>query len=120
MADLIKTLTAQYMKPELPTMNVGDTVRVTVRVKDGNRERNQAFEGVIIAKRHIHFTPEEAAAANVSDKEIVKVKVTSERTTIFEDVVVRVSPSFKGAMHIDTDEANASCAFGVCYGEIVK
>ena len=77
-------------------------------------------EGVIIAKRHIHFTPEEAAAANVSDKEIVKVKVTSERTTIFDDVVVRVSPSFKGAMHIDTDEANASCAFGVCYGEIVK
>ena len=77
-------------------------------------------EGVIIAKRHIHFTPEEAAAAGVSDKEIVKVKVTSERTTIFDDVVVRVNPSFKGAMHIDTDEANASCAFGVCYGEIVK
>ena len=77
-------------------------------------------EGVIIAKRHIHFTPEEAAAANVSDKEIVKVKVTSERTTIFDDVVVRVNPSFKGAMHIDTDEANASCAFGVCYGEIIK
>ncbi|MBO5212041.1 MAG: phosphate propanoyltransferase [Clostridia bacterium] len=77
-------------------------------------------EGVIIAKRHIHFTPEEAASAGVSDKEIVKVKITSERTTIFDDVVVRVSPSFKGAMHIDTDEANAACAFGVIYGEIVK
>ncbi|MBQ8162832.1 MAG: phosphate propanoyltransferase [Clostridia bacterium] len=77
-------------------------------------------EGVIIAKRHIHFTPEEAAAAGVNDKEIVKVKIASERTTIFDDVVVRVSPSFKGAMHIDTDEANASCAFGVIYGEIVK
>ena len=77
-------------------------------------------EGVIAAKRHIHFTPAEAEAAGVSDKEIVKVKVTSERTTIFDDVVVRVNPSFKGAMHIDTDEANASCAFGVCYGEIIK
>ena len=32
--DLIKTLTANYMKPELPQMNVGDTVRVTLRVKD--------------------------------------------------------------------------------------
>ena len=40
--DLIKTLTAQYMKPELPAMRVGDTVRVTV----------QAFEGTIIAKKH--------------------------------------------------------------------
>ena len=69
-------------------------------------------EGVIVAKRHIHFTPEEAAAAGVSDKEIVKVKIASERTTIFDDVVVRVSPSFKGDMNIDTDESNAACAFG--------
>ena len=50
--DLVKVLSEQYMKPELPPMNVGDTVRVTVRVKEGNRERNQAFEGVIIAKKH--------------------------------------------------------------------
>jgi len=50
--DLVKTLSEQYMKPELPQMNVGDTVRVTVRVKEGNRERNQAFEGTIIAKKH--------------------------------------------------------------------
>ena len=50
--NLIQTLTEQYRKPELPTMNVGDTVRVTIRVKEGNRERNQAFEGTIIAKKH--------------------------------------------------------------------
>lgn len=50
--NLIQTLTEQYMKPELPAMNVGDTVRVTLRVKEGNRERNQAYEGVIIAKKH--------------------------------------------------------------------
>ncbi len=50
--NLVETLTQRYMKPELPEMNVGDTVRVTVRVKEGNRERNQAFEGTIIAKKH--------------------------------------------------------------------
>ena len=50
--DLVKTLSEKYMKPELPEMNVGDTVRVTVRVKDGNRVRNQAFDGTIIAKKH--------------------------------------------------------------------
>ena len=50
--DLISALTQQYMKPELPEMNVGDTVRVTVRIKEGNRERNQAFEGVLIARKH--------------------------------------------------------------------
>ena len=50
--NLVDTLTQQYMKPELPTLNVGDTVRVTVRVKEGNRERTQAFEGTLIAKKH--------------------------------------------------------------------
>ena len=50
--DLVQTLAAEYMKPELPELNVGDTVRVTVRVKEGSRERNQAFEGIIIAKKH--------------------------------------------------------------------
>ena len=50
--DLVRSLSEQYMKPELPSMNVGDTVRVTVRVKEGNRERNQAFEGTIIARKH--------------------------------------------------------------------
>ena len=46
--DLVKALTEKYMKPELPEMNVGDTVRVTVRVKEGNRERIQVFQGNVI------------------------------------------------------------------------
>ena len=50
--DLVKILSDKYMKAELPEMNVGDTVRVLVRVKEGNRERTQAFEGTIIAKKH--------------------------------------------------------------------
>ena len=50
--DLVKALSDQYIKPELPPMNVGDTVSVTVRVKEGNRERNQVFKGTIIAKKH--------------------------------------------------------------------
>ena len=75
-------------------------------------------EGVIAAKRHIHMTPEDAEVFGVSDKEIVKVKVDGVRPLIFDDVVVRVSPKFALAMHIDTDEANA--AFGVKNGEIVK
>jgi putative phosphotransacetylase len=78
-------------------------------------------EGVIAAKRHIHFTPAEAAEAGVEDKQIVSVKITSaDRSLTFDDVVVRVSPKFSAAMHIDTDEANAACAFGQCWGEIIK
>ncbi len=77
--------------------------------------------GVIVAKRHIHMTPEDAEAAGVADKEIVSVKIDSaDRSAVLGDVVIRVSPKFATAMHIDTDEANAACAFGACYGEIVK
>lgn len=50
--NLVDSLNEQYMKKELPELNVGDTVRVTVRVKEGNRERTQAFEGTLIAKKH--------------------------------------------------------------------
>ena len=78
-------------------------------------------EGVIAAKRHIHFTPADAEAFGVADKQIVSVKVQSaDRSLIFGDVVVRVSEKFAAAMHIDTDESNAMHASGVVYGEIIK
>ena len=78
-------------------------------------------EGVIAAKRHIHATPEDAQNLGVADKEIVKVKIdTNGRSLIFDDVVVRVSPKFALAMHIDTDESNAAGCAGEVYGEIVK
>lgn len=65
-------------------------------------------KGVIVAKRHIHMTPLDAVRARVKDNDIVFVITTSyERSLIFSDVVVRVSPSFRLAMHVDTDEANA-------------
>ena len=50
--DLVKALSDQYLKPELPEINVGDTVRVSLKVKEGNRERIQVFEGIVIARKH--------------------------------------------------------------------
>ena len=76
-------------------------------------------EGVIVAKRHIHLTPEAAADMGVADKQIVSVKIESERSAILGDVVVRVNASFAPAMHIDTDEANACCAFGNVTGTVI-
>ena len=65
-------------------------------------------------KRH-----EDAKEFGVEDKQIVKVRLDTSRPLIFDDVVVRVSPKFALAMHIDTDECNAAAAFGTVYGEIV-
>ena len=65
-------------------------------------------EGCIVAMRHIHMSPADAAAAGVADGDIVSVKADNERGTVFNQVKIRVNESFTLEMHIDTDEANAS------------
>lgn len=65
-------------------------------------------EGCIVAMRHIHMSPADAAAAGVHDGDVVSVKADNERGTVFNHVKIRVSESFTLEMHIDTDEANAS------------
>lgn len=78
-------------------------------------------EGVIVAKRHIHMTPEDAEKFGVKDAQIVKVAInTAERSLVFGDTVVRVSPKYALAMHVDTDEANAAAIPGSCMGTIFE
>jgi putative phosphotransacetylase len=87
----------------------------------GPKGELEIAEGVIAAKRHIHFTNAQAAEAGVTNGEIVSVKITTaERSAILGDVVVRVSDSYDAAMHIDTDESNACGCSGTVYGEILK
>ncbi|MBQ9980913.1 MAG: phosphate propanoyltransferase [Oscillospiraceae bacterium] len=69
-------------------------------------------EGVIIAKRHIHFTPEDAASIGVVDKQIVSVAVEGERAGVLGQVVARVSPDYATFMHVDYDEMNGMAIFG--------
>ena len=77
-------------------------------------------EGVIAAMRHLHITPEDAAAMGVEDKQIISVETNCNgRALTFGDVVVRVSDKFATRMHIDTDEANAAGIVGEVEG-IVK
>lgn len=77
--------------------------------------------GVIVAKRHIHMTPVQAVQMGVEDNDNVFVIADSfERSLIFADVVVRVSPNYSLAMHIDTDEANAFAGSENPTGVILK
>lgn len=65
-------------------------------------------KGVICAMRHIHMSPDDAADFGLHDKNMVRVRVDGDRELVFGDVLVRVSPDYRLAMHIDTDEANAA------------
>ena len=101
---------ARALGVKAPIRESGDlagSAPCTITVGDKSVE---LVEGVIIAKRHVHMTPADAAAFGVKDKDIVKVRVEGERALIFDEVVVRVSDKFALAMHIDTDESNAACA----------
>ncbi len=104
---------------EVPVRESGDVAGTPGLKMVGPAGEIEITEGVIIAKRHIHMTPADAETFGVADKQIVKVKIDSGRTLIFDDVVCRVSPKFALAMHIDTDECNAAGAFGTVYGEVL-
>jgi len=65
-------------------------------------------QGVICSVRHIHIPPEDALAMGLKDRDVCMVRIEGERTLIFGDVLVRVNPDYRLAMHLDTDEANAA------------
>ncbi len=114
---------ARSLGVSAPIRESGDLAgSAPVTLRNPNNGREIAIkEGVIIAKRHIHMTPEDAEDFGVKNGEIVKVLVSGTgRETVFGDTVVRVSPKYALAMHIDTDEANGAACSGTIYGTIVK
>ena len=135
-----KTLNMSIIGPCRPSTQVeialtdARTLGVTPPVRESGDVENSApcklvgpcgevelKQGVIAAKRHVHLDPETAEKIGVKDKEIVSVKIDNPgRALVFGDVVIRVSPSFRPAMHIDTDEANAAGCSGEVWGAVVK
>lgn len=116
---------ARSLKANVPVRESGDlegSAPVTL-YNPLNGKKVDCEKGMIIAKRHIHMTEEDAKNFGVSNGEIVSVKIKSSngRSAILGDTVIRVSNKYALAMHIDTDESNAigGAASGVV-GEIVK
>lgn len=79
-------------------------------VLEGPLGRVILHQGVIVARRHIHMTPEAAKHFGVKDKQVVRLQTYTQRPVVFEDVQVRVSDKFETFVHLDYDEANA-CGF---------
>lgn len=90
-----------------PIRQSGDVKDTPGVILEGVCGRIGLQNGVIVAQRHLHLTPEAATLFRVKDNQVVKLKTYTARPTEFEDVVVRVSPQFSNAAHLDFDEANA-------------
>ena len=99
------TFTLKVSPPVRPSGNIAGSERL---VLVGPKGSVYLKEGVIIANRHIHLTPEYAAAHGIADNDYVDVEVEGIKPTRFYDVQVRVRDDFNVEMHIDTDDANSA------------
>ena len=98
-------------------LGITPPVRLSGDVKDspgavlvGPLGRVQLSQGVIVARRHIHVTPEDGKRLGLKDKQVVKLRTFTDRPLVFEDVTVRIREDFATYAHLDYDEANA-CGF---------
>ena len=91
-----------------PVRQSGDTAGSAPIALVGPKGVIYLDEGCIVAARHIHMCPADAAAAGLKDNDFVSVRVGNERGVVLDQVKIRVDESFTTEMHIDTDEANAS------------
>ncbi|MCG8615447.1 MAG: phosphate propanoyltransferase [Desulfobacterales bacterium] len=91
---------------EVPIRQSGDVQGTPGIVLSSGQKIIGLEEGVIVAGRHIHMSPEDAVRLNVKDRDLVCVNMEGKRPAVFRDVLVRVHPEFRLALHIDADEAN--------------
>lgn len=112
-----KVCQVELSKTDCIALGIDAPVRPSGSVKDtpgivlANGERTYPIRsGVIVAQRHIHMTPEDAARYALRDGAVVSLRALTARPLIFEDVLVRVSADFCTYAHLDFDEANA-CGF---------
>lgn len=108
------TFVLKVNPPVRPSGNVEGSEKLVVVGPKGTIYLKQ---GVIIANRHIHMTPETASKYGVSDNDSVDVVIEGVKPTKFYDVQIRVRDDFNTEMHIDTDDANSS---GLKNGDKVK
>ncbi len=93
---------------DAPIRMSGDLDGTPGIVLEGPAGRVELPRGVICAMRHIHMSPTDAMEFAVRDRDLVRVRMEGERSLVFGDVAVRVSPEYRLDMHLDTDEANAA------------
>lgn len=121
-----KVSQVEVAKTDAIRLGVNPPVRESGNIKDsapialvGPKGAVYLEEGCIVAKRHIHMSPEDAVRFGVEDGQRVKIRFDSDRGGTFEDVQIRVDDSFTLEMHIDTDEANG-LGVGKTMGILIK
>lgn len=93
-----------------PVRLSGDISGTPGAILEGPRGTVRLSQGVIVAQRHVHLTPQAAEHFGVKHGQLARLRALTDRPLVFEEVAVRVSPDFAPYAHLDYDEANA-CGF---------
>ncbi|MCX7730925.1 MAG: phosphate propanoyltransferase [Candidatus Caldatribacterium sp.] len=109
-----------YLGMELPVRLSGDVAGSAPITIVGPKGSVTLKEGAIRAMRHLHASPEEAKKLGLKDGDRIAIEVAGPIGVVFRNVVVRVSPNGRLALHIDTDEANAAGIKRQGVGRIVR
>jgi putative phosphotransacetylase len=104
-------------KFDAPVRSSGDIKGSGAATLIGPKGEVKIDQGVIIADRHIHFSPEEAKEYGVKDRETVSLKVGGIKAGIMDNVLCRVHPEFRLDCHLDTDDGSA---FMLTTGDLVE
>lgn len=91
-----------------PVRDSGDLENTPGLKLVGPKGEVELEKGVIAAARHIHMHTSDAERFGVEDRQRVKVRIEGERAAVFENVLIRVSPSYRLELHLDVEEGNAA------------
>jgi len=77
-------------------------------------------KGVIVSRRHIHLSEEQAEKLGLKNQKYISVRIDGEKETVFNKLVVRIGSDHNLAVHLDTDEGNAACVNKKTFGKLIK
>lgn len=77
-------------------------------------------EGLIVAKRHLHVSPQKAQELEIKNSDLISIRIENERGLIFNNIIVRVDKDFRLACQLDTDEGNAAGVKPGDFGILIK
>lgn len=113
------SMTDGFVLGVYPPLRLSGDIIGTPGIKiQGPRGELSLKEGLIVAKRHLHVSPDEAKELGFKHGDLVSVRVEGERGLVFDNIVVRVDRNFRLACHLDTDEANAAGVKQGDFGEL--
>ena len=110
---------ARVLGLKAPVRLSGDLTDAADVILIGPAGMLEAKGSAIVAKAHVHMTPKDARDYGVTDGQIVRIRLDTDRPATLEGVVIRVRDNFRLAVHIDFDEANAAAVGSCTVGELM-